>query len=100
MPELPEVETTRRGIAPALVGQKIARVIVREEWPTGWVENSPTIAWLNDGKRFIWESERNGWNNLLLYDISGKLLTPLTAFANGSCHSRPSVAWSFSRKHL
>jgi dipeptidyl-peptidase 4 len=54
------------------------RVIIREEWPTGWVENSPGITWLKDGKRFIWESERNGWNNFYLYDISGRLITPLT----------------------
>ena len=36
MPELPEVETTRRGIAPHLVGQRVARVVVREHrlrWP-------------------------------------------------------------------
>ena len=36
MPELPEVETTRRGIAPALLGQRVAAVIVRERrlrWP-------------------------------------------------------------------
>jgi formamidopyrimidine-DNA glycosylase len=36
MPELPEVETTRRGIAPHLTGQRIARVVVRERrqrWP-------------------------------------------------------------------
>jgi formamidopyrimidine-DNA glycosylase len=30
MPELPEVETTRRGIAPALEGQKITALVVRE----------------------------------------------------------------------
>ena len=54
------------------------RVIVRDEWPTGWVENNPTIQFLKDGKRFIWESERNGWKNYYLYDISGKLITPLT----------------------
>jgi dipeptidyl-peptidase 4 len=54
------------------------RVIVREEWPTGWVQNSPAIQWLKDGRRFIWESERNGWSNLYLYDISGTLITPLT----------------------
>ncbi|HEU4655748.1 MAG TPA: bifunctional DNA-formamidopyrimidine glycosylase/DNA-(apurinic or apyrimidinic site) lyase [Steroidobacteraceae bacterium] len=30
MPELPEVETTRRGVAPVLVGQRIAEVLVRE----------------------------------------------------------------------
>ncbi|MEO5573469.1 MAG: bifunctional DNA-formamidopyrimidine glycosylase/DNA-(apurinic or apyrimidinic site) lyase [Gammaproteobacteria bacterium] len=36
MPELPEVETTRRGIATRLVGKKVVRVIVREprlRWP-------------------------------------------------------------------
>lgn len=40
------------------------RAIVREEWPTGWVMNSPPMMFLKDGKRFIWESERNGWRNL------------------------------------
>ena len=36
MPELPEVETTRRGIAPHVDGQRIERVILREtrlRWP-------------------------------------------------------------------
>ena len=36
MPELPEVETTLRGIEPHLVNQRIARVIVRQpslRWP-------------------------------------------------------------------
>lgn len=36
MPELPEVETTRRGIAPHVVGQRVRRVIVRDarlRWP-------------------------------------------------------------------
>src|SRR5687767_6652550 len=55
-----------------------ARVVVREEWPTGWVENSPTMRILGDGKRFVWESARNGWNNYYLYDLSGKLIAPLT----------------------
>ena len=41
------------------------RVVVREEWPTGWIENSPTMVFLKDGKRFIWESFRNGWTNYL-----------------------------------
>jgi dipeptidyl-peptidase-4 len=54
------------------------RVVLREEWPTGWVENSPAMYFLKDGRRFVWESERNGWSNLYLYDLSGKLLTPLT----------------------
>ena len=54
------------------------RVIVREEWPTGWVENSPGMTFLKDGRRFIWESERNGWSNFYLYDLTGKLIAPLT----------------------
>ena len=36
MPELPEVETTRRGIAPHLQGQRVSRVVVRDRrlrWP-------------------------------------------------------------------
>jgi formamidopyrimidine-DNA glycosylase len=36
MPELPEVETTRRGIAPHITGRTVARVLVREprlRWP-------------------------------------------------------------------
>ena len=55
------------------------RVVIREEWPTGWIENSPGMVFLKDGKRFIWESERNGWKNFYVYDLAGKLLSPLTA---------------------
>lgn len=36
MPELPEVETTRRGIAPHLIQQKVAQVVIRNaklRWP-------------------------------------------------------------------
>jgi len=54
------------------------RVLVREEWPASWTENSPAMRWLKDGKRFIWTSERNGWKNFYLYDLSGKFLAPLT----------------------
>ncbi len=35
MPELPEVETTRRGIEPWLVGRRIERLVVRE-WRLRW----------------------------------------------------------------
>ena len=55
------------------------RVIVREEWPTGWVENRPLMRFLADNQRFIWESERNGFSNYYLYDLTGKLLNPITS---------------------
>ena len=57
------------------------RVIVREEWPESWTENSPPIRFLKDGKRFIWTSARTGWRNLYLYNLSGRLLATLTGHA-------------------
>ncbi len=54
------------------------RVVLREEWPPSWTENHPPMYFLADGRRFVWASERNGWNNLYLYDLSGRLITPLT----------------------
>jgi len=54
------------------------RTVVREEWPTGWVDNSPGIRWLTDNKRFVWESERTGFNNYYLYDLSGKQINQIT----------------------
>ena len=54
------------------------RVIVREEWPTGWVDNSPTMRYLEDGRRFLWISERTGYANIYLYDLTGKLLSTVT----------------------
>mgnify|MGYP005811441525 CR=1 FL=1 len=54
------------------------RVVIHEAWPTGWIENRPAMVFLKDGRRFIWESERNGWKNFYLHDLSGKLLLPLT----------------------
>ena len=35
MPELPEVEAVRRGIAPLLLGQRISRIVVRQ-WQLRW----------------------------------------------------------------
>ena len=62
------------------------RVILREEWPASWVANSPAMRFLQDGRRFIWASERTGWRNFYLYDLSGQLIAQLTdhAFEVGS----------------
>ena len=54
------------------------RVIVHEEWTPSWVMNRPTMQFLADNKRFLWESERTGWRNYYLYDMSGKLLAAVT----------------------
>lgn len=54
------------------------RVIVREEWKASWVENHPMVQYLSDNNRFVFASERNGFRNFYLYDLSGKLHVALT----------------------
>jgi len=54
------------------------RTIVHEEWLPSWTENHPAMQFLKDGKRFLWTSERTGWKNFYLYDLSGKLLATVT----------------------
>ncbi|KAF0237453.1 MAG: dipeptidyl-peptidase [Prolixibacteraceae bacterium] len=54
------------------------RVIVREEWLPSYTTNSPEFQFLSDNKRFIWTSERTGFKNYLLYDLSGKQIAVLT----------------------
>jgi len=54
------------------------RVVIREEWLASFTKNTPEIKILEDGKRFIWASERTGFNNYYLYDFSGKLINILT----------------------
>lgn len=49
MPELPEVETTRRGVAPHVVGRRVERVLIRQprlRWPV-----SPELARALPGRR-------------------------------------------------
>lgn len=54
------------------------RVIVREEWAASWTDNSPTLQFLKDGRRFIWSSERTGFRNYYLYDLNGGQPVSLT----------------------
>ena len=62
-------------------GSGKCRVILREEWPASWVDNSPAMRFLQDGQQFIWASERTGWRNFYLYDLSGCLIAQLTDHA-------------------
>lgn len=55
------------------------RVVVRDEWPASWVDNTPEMRFLEDGKRFVWASERTGWLNYYLYDLRGRQLATLTS---------------------
>jgi len=55
-----------------------SRVVVREEWLPSFTKNTPEIRILEDGQRFIWASERTGFNNYYLYSFDGTLITALT----------------------
>jgi dipeptidyl-peptidase 4 len=57
------------------------RVIIRESWSPSWVDNTPPMRFLRDGRRFVWTSYRTGWKNLYLYDLSGDLVATLTRHA-------------------
>lgn len=71
MPELPEVETTRRGIAPHLIGRRITSVVLRRpdlRWPI-----PPEVGALLPGQR-IEEVERRAKYLLLHTEVGSALL--------------------------
>jgi len=56
------------------------RSVVRESRPGSWA-SAAAPRFLDDGKRFVWTSERNDFRNFYLYDLSGKQLAKLTQHA-------------------
>ena len=93
MPELPEVETTRRGIAPHLSGQRIERVILREtrlRWPI-----SPEVAHLA-GRRIEQVSRRAKY--LLMQLDEGNLIWHLGM--SGSMRVLPAGSPAGAHEHV
>lgn len=43
------------------------------------LEFTDDLTYLPDGKTFLWSSERSGYKHLYLYDLSGKLIRPVTS---------------------
>jgi len=54
-----------------------SRVLITERQDS-WQENAPTMRFLEDGSRFLWESESNGFSNWELWDLSKGRLARLT----------------------
>jgi dipeptidyl-peptidase-4 len=50
---------------------------VLTESDSAWVDIDDDLTWLDDG-RFVWSSERDGFNHLYLFDRTGKLVRQLT----------------------
>lgn len=53
------------------------RELLREKDPY-WINSLDPPQFLEDGRRFLWLSERDGWLHLFLYGLDGKLLKQLT----------------------
>lgn len=43
-----------------------------------WINVSDDLHFFEDGKRFLWSSERTGYRHLFLYDLTGKQLAQIT----------------------
>jgi formamidopyrimidine-DNA glycosylase len=79
MPELPEVETTLRGLRPHLVGKKLTRVAIRKaqlRWPIPpnlpeLIEHQPLLGMSRRGKYLLFEFERG--QALVHLGMSGSL---------------------------
>lgn len=53
------------------------RVVVEEKQET-WQDNHPTMRFLEDGKQFIWQTEKSGYYKYELRHLNGKLVKSLT----------------------
>ncbi len=54
------------------------RIVIQESNPNGWVDNNPTMVWLEDGKRFLWFSEKTGYWNIYLASLDKGIISPVT----------------------
>lgn len=62
----------------ATTGQ--STVVLTETSPTYVdLEFTDDLTYLSDGKSFLWTSERSGYKHLYLYDLTGKLIRPITS---------------------
>ena len=54
-----------------------SRIVLTETQPT-WQDHRPFMQFLDDGKRFIWETEKTGYRQFELRHLDGRLLATLT----------------------
>ena len=59
------------------------RTILLEENEDGWIDINDDLTFLEDSKHFLWSSDRDGFNQLYLYDIQGKLIRQVTRILAG-----------------
>jgi len=54
------------------------RVVLSEADINNWWQPEILFTLLEDGKRFLWISERDGWDHLYLYELDGTVIRRLT----------------------
>ena len=76
----PDPRTTKLDLMAANPSTGSTRIILTESRTTYglWLQWRKLFTSLEDGARFIWRSERDGWNHLYLYDLDGNLIRRLT----------------------
>jgi len=76
----PDRRTTKLDLMAANPSTGSTRIILTESRTTYgiWLQWERFFTPLEDGARFIWRSERDGWNHLYLYDLDGNLIRRLT----------------------
>ncbi|MBE0712347.1 MAG: S9 family peptidase, partial [Candidatus Aminicenantes bacterium] len=55
----------------------ITRLFLTDTDPC-YIDESTDLIFLKDNLRFLWTSERSGWREIYLYDLTGKLIKQLT----------------------
>lgn len=75
--QLNRLQNTNRLMVGAADATDLETVLIDRD--QAWLEEMKPLRWLEDGERFLWLSERDGWRHLYLADRFGKsfqLLTP------------------------
>jgi dipeptidyl-peptidase 4 len=62
-------------LADALTGTTSTLLTEKDQY---WLNVNDDLYFFKDGKRFLWSSERSGFDHLYLYDLGGKELAQLT----------------------
>lgn len=55
------------------------RIILTEQNASGWIDIYDDLTFIQDGKQFIWSSNRSGYKHLYLYNIDGIQVQQLTS---------------------
>ena len=67
--------TNRVLLADSKIGED--KTIFNESDPA-WLENENPVRWVEQGKKFVWLSERSGWRHAYLVSLDDGIISPIT----------------------